>query len=92
MHGLLVWALSIVAGGLLAFLAAGALGNSGAHVAAGAMSNRDAVVAPAIDTLFGASVRANCSRSRRHANTHSTGSHAGPECRARHRRARRRPR
>ncbi len=56
MHGMLVWALSIVAGGLLAFLAAGTLANSSAQVAAGAMSNRDAVVAPAIDTLFGASV------------------------------------
>ena len=56
MHGMLVWALSIVAGGLLAFLAAGAVANSSAQVAAGAMSNRDAVVAPAIDTLFGASV------------------------------------
>jgi hypothetical protein len=56
MHGMLVWALSIVAGGLLAFLAAGALANSSAQVAAGAMSNRDAVVAPAIDTLFGATV------------------------------------
>lgn len=56
MHGMLVWALSIVAGGLLAFLAAGTLANSSAQVAAGAMSNRDAVVAPAIDTLFGATV------------------------------------
>ena len=56
MHGMLVWALSIVAGGLLAFLAAGTLANSGAQVSAGALSNRDAVVAPAIDTLFGASV------------------------------------
>jgi hypothetical protein len=56
MHGMLVWALSIVAGGLLAFLAAGAVANSSAHVAAGAMSNRDAFVAPAIDTLFGAAV------------------------------------
>jgi hypothetical protein len=52
-HGLLVWALSIVAGGLLAFLAAGAVANSGAQVAAGALSNRDAAVAPVIDTLFG---------------------------------------
>ncbi|MFA6141048.1 MAG: hypothetical protein WC684_10010 [Hyphomicrobium sp.] len=56
MHGMLVWALSIVAGGLLAFLAAGAVASSSAQVAAGAMSNRDAVVAPAIDTLFGAAV------------------------------------
>ena len=56
MHGLLVWAPSIVAGGLLAFLAAGAIANSSAQVAAGAMSNRDAVVAPSIDTLFGATV------------------------------------
>jgi len=55
MHGLLVWALSIVAGGLLAFLAAGAVANSGAQVAAGALSNRDAIVAPVIDNLFGVS-------------------------------------
>jgi hypothetical protein len=56
MHGMLVWALSIVAGGVLAFLAAGAVANSSGQMAAGAMSNRDAVVAPAIDTLFGAAV------------------------------------
>jgi hypothetical protein len=55
-HGLLVWALSIVAGGMLAFLAAGAAANSGAQVAAGALSNRDAVVAPAIDSLFGSTM------------------------------------
>jgi len=55
MHGLLVWALSIVAGGLLAFLAAGAVANSSAQVAAGALSNREAIVAPAIDSLFGVS-------------------------------------
>jgi hypothetical protein len=54
-HGLLVWALSIVAGGMLAFLAAGAALNTGAQMTAGALSNRDAVVAPAIDTLFGVS-------------------------------------
>ena len=55
MHGMLVWALSIVAGGVLAFLAAGAVANSGAQVAAGALSNREAIVAPAIDSLFGVS-------------------------------------
>jgi hypothetical protein len=55
MHGMLVWALSIVAGGLLAFLAAGAVANSSAQVAAGALSNREAIVAPAIDSLFGVS-------------------------------------
>lgn len=55
-HGLLVWALSIVAGGMLAFLAAGAAANSGAQVAAGALSHRDAVVAPAIDSLFGSTM------------------------------------
>lgn len=54
MHGLLVWALSIVAGALIAFLAASAAASSGAQVAAGALSNRDAVVAPAIDTMFAA--------------------------------------
>jgi hypothetical protein len=58
MHGVLVWSLSIVAGALLAFLAATAAANSGAQVAAGALSNRDAVVAPAIDTLFAAAAPA----------------------------------
>jgi len=57
-HGLLVWALSIVAGGLLAFLAAGTALNSGAQVAASAASNQEAVVAPAIDSLVGATVAA----------------------------------
>jgi hypothetical protein len=55
-HGLLVWALSIVAGGLLAFLAASTLAQSGAQIAAGAVSDRGAIVAPSIDTLFGSSV------------------------------------
>lgn len=58
MHGVLVWALSIVAGAALAFLAAGAVANSGAQMAAGALSNRDAVVAPAIDTMFAAAAPA----------------------------------
>jgi hypothetical protein len=58
MHGLLVWALSIVAGALIAFLAAIAAVSSGAQVAAGALSNRDAVVAPAIDTMFAAAAPA----------------------------------
>ena len=55
-HGLLVWSLSVVAGGVLAFLAAATVAQTGAHVAAGGMSDRGAVVAPAVDTLFGASV------------------------------------
>jgi hypothetical protein len=58
MHGVLVWALSIVAGALLAFLAATAAANTGAQLTAGALSGRDAVVAPAIDTLFAASAPA----------------------------------
>ena len=36
MHGMLVWALSIVAGGLLAFLAAGAIAGSGTERGDGA--------------------------------------------------------
>lgn len=56
MHGLLVWSLSIVAGGLLAFLAASTAVHTGAQVAATATRDRAAVVAPAVDTLFGASV------------------------------------
>jgi hypothetical protein len=55
-HGLLVWSLSVVAGGLLAFLAALTAAQTGAQVAATATRDRGAVVAPAVDTLFGASV------------------------------------
>ena len=55
-HGLLVWSLSVVAGGVLAFLAASTAAQTSAQVAAGAMGDRGAVVAPAVDTLFGASV------------------------------------
>ena len=55
-HGLLVWSLSVVAGGVLAFLAASTAAQTSAQVAASAMGDRGAVVAPAIDTLFGASV------------------------------------
>ena len=58
MHGVLVWALTIVAGALLAFLAATAAANTGAQLTAGALSGRDAVVAPAIDTLFAAAAPA----------------------------------
>jgi hypothetical protein len=57
-HGLLVWSLSVVAGGLLAFLAASTAAQTSGQVAASAMSDRGAVVAPAVDTLFGASVEA----------------------------------
>jgi hypothetical protein len=56
MHGVLVWSLSIVAGAMIAFLAAGAAATSGAQVAA--LSNRDTLVAPAIDTLFAAAAPA----------------------------------
>jgi hypothetical protein len=56
MHGVLVWSLSIVAGALIAFLAAGAAATSGAQVAA--LNNRDTVVATAIDTLFAAAAPA----------------------------------
>ena len=55
-HGLLVWSLSVVAGGLLAFLAASTAAQTGAHVAASAVSDRGAIVAPAVDTLFAATV------------------------------------
>ncbi len=56
MHGLLVWALSIVGAGLLGFLAAGGAVSSGAQVAAGAAGNENATVTPVIDTLFGATI------------------------------------
>ena len=55
-HGLLVWSLSVVAGGVLAFLAASTAAQTSAQVAASAMGDRGAVVSPAVDTLFGASV------------------------------------
>lgn len=54
MHGLLVWALSIVGAGLLGFLAAGTVAQSGAQVVAGASEN--VVVTPVIDTMFGATL------------------------------------
>ena len=55
-HGLLVWSLAVVAGGVLAFLAASTAAQTSAQVAASAMGDRGAVVSPAVDTLFGASV------------------------------------
>ena len=55
-HGLLVWSLSVVAGGVLAFLAASTAAQTSVQVAASAMGDRGAVVSPAVDTLFGASV------------------------------------
>jgi len=54
MHGALVWALSIVAGAMLAFMAAGGAASSGAQVAAAAGDQSSATVAPAIDSLFAA--------------------------------------
>jgi hypothetical protein len=57
-HGLLVWSLSIVAGGLLAFLAASTAAQTGAQVTASAIRDRGTIVAPAVDTLFSAYVAA----------------------------------
>jgi hypothetical protein len=57
-HGLLVWSLSIVAGGLLAFLAASTAAQTGARVTASAIRDRGTIVAPAVDTLFSAYVAA----------------------------------
>ena len=54
-HGLLVWSLSVVAGGVMAFLAASTAAQTSAQVAASSLGDRGAIVAPAIDTLFGAS-------------------------------------
>lgn len=50
-HGLLVWALGIVIGGLMAFMTAAAAGQIGASAGA-AVANSNAVVAPAVDTLL----------------------------------------
>jgi hypothetical protein len=54
-HGLLVWSLSVVAGGLLAFVAASTAAQTGAQVAATATRDQGAIVAPVVDTLFGVS-------------------------------------
>jgi len=54
MHGALVWALSIVAGAMLAFSAAGGAASGGAQVAAAAGDQNSPAVAPAIDSLFAA--------------------------------------
>lgn len=51
-HGLLVWSLSVVVGGMLAFLAAGTVMQTSAQVAASSSGDRGAVVTPAVDILF----------------------------------------
>ena len=55
-HGLLVWSLSIVIGGALAFLATAATAQLGANAAQAALSDRSAVVASAADTLLATAV------------------------------------
>jgi hypothetical protein len=55
-HGLLVWSLSIVIGGALAFLATAATAQLGASAAQSALSDRSTVVAPAADTLLATAV------------------------------------
>ena len=51
-HGLLVWAVSIVFGGLLAFLSAGSIAQSSAEVAKASLADRSTIVAPAVDALM----------------------------------------
>jgi hypothetical protein len=55
-HGLLVWSLSIVIGGALAFLATAATVQVGANAAQAALSDRSTVVASAVDTLLATAV------------------------------------
>lgn len=55
-HGLLVWSLSIVIGGALAFLATAATAQLGANAAQAALSDRSTVVASAADTLLATAV------------------------------------
>ncbi len=51
-HGLLVWAVSVMIGGFLAFLTAASAAQLGADVGRIALSDRAVVVAPAVDTLM----------------------------------------
>lgn len=51
-HGLLVWAVSIVIGGLLAFLTAASAAQLGADVGKVAMTDRGTLIAPAVDSLL----------------------------------------
>jgi hypothetical protein len=51
-HGLLVWAVSVVIGGFLAFLTAATAAQVGADVGRIALTDRAGVVAPAVDTLM----------------------------------------
>jgi hypothetical protein len=51
-HGLLVWALSVVIGGFLAFLTAATAAQLGGEMARTAINDRGALIAPAIDNLM----------------------------------------
>lgn len=51
-HGLLVWALSVVIGGFLAFLTAATAAQLGTEVARTAINDRGVLIAPAIDSLM----------------------------------------
>ncbi len=62
MHGALVWALSIVAGAMLAFMAAGGAASTGAQVAAATGDQSSTAVAPAIDSLFAAAPPADAAQ------------------------------
>ncbi len=51
-HGLLVWSVSVVIGGVLAFLVAGTALQAGGQIGKAAISDRSALVASSIDTLL----------------------------------------
>lgn len=51
-HGLLVWSTAVVIGGVLAYLAAGAVAQAGGEVGKAAIADRGSLVASAVDTLL----------------------------------------
>jgi hypothetical protein len=51
-HGLLVWGVSIMIGGLLAFFAAATAAQPGASALKAGLSDRGAIIAPAVDSLL----------------------------------------
>ena len=51
-HGLLVWAVSIVIGGIIAFVAAATAAQVGTEVGKAALPDRGTIVAAAVDTMF----------------------------------------
>ena len=55
-HGLLVWSVSIMAGALLAFMAATTAAQSGVQLTAAALNDRDTTIAPAVNSMLNSMV------------------------------------